>query len=252
MTARRIRRGRYWEYELDGAKPDAVTAVLEDGVPKPGLIDWAARTTAGYAVDHWDELVELPPSKRLAVLEKARWAEKRAAAARGTEVHRYAEALSAGETITVPDPMRGIVDACVAFLDEYDVETIALEFTVINRRYRYMGSADLLAKVAGEIWLLDWKTGAGGIFPETALQLAGYVHAETYLDGEDELELPSIDAAAAVWLRDDGYDVYPVDVSEETFRIWLYAQQIAKFRRAPRAAYVGEALPHPTTEEIRQ
>jgi len=40
--------------------------VLNAGFPKSALVNWAAATTAGFAVDHWDELTELTPSKRLA------------------------------------------------------------------------------------------------------------------------------------------------------------------------------------------
>ena len=43
--------------------------------------------------------------------------------------------------------------------------------------------------------------------------------------------MPTIDRAGAVWLRADGYDLHPVDISTETFRTFLYAQQVAHYTR---------------------
>jgi hypothetical protein len=113
-----------------------------------------------------------------------------------------------------------------------------------------MGTVDLLAYVdeRPELVLVDWKTGGTGIWPEVALQLAAYAHAETMLDGDGlERPMPTVDRALAVWLRADGYDVYPVDIGPATFRTFQYAQQVAAFTIATkdRAArrYIGNALP---------
>jgi hypothetical protein len=53
--------------------------------------------------------------------------------------------------------------------------------------------------------LIDLKTNRSGIFGETALQLAGYRHADTYLD-EDGNEQPmlEVDGCAAVHITADG------------------------------------------------
>ena len=75
MSPRLERRnyGRGHGYKIDGYKVPGVTTVLGESLPKPALIDWAARTTAAAAVDRWDELGALPPSQRLKALEGARW-----------------------------------------------------------------------------------------------------------------------------------------------------------------------------------
>jgi hypothetical protein len=119
---------------------------------------------------------------------------------------------------------------------------------VLSRQWRYAGTLDLLAHVGGETWLVDWKTGASGVWPETALQLAAYAHAETIVRNGKEQPLPPIVRAVAVWLRADGYDVHPVDVSDETFRAFLYAQQVARFRALPRSATIGDPLTAPGLE----
>src|SRR5690348_10872436 len=114
---RRINRGRGHFYEVDGRKADGVTTLIGDGIPKPALVNWAANTTAAYAVDHWDALDGMSPSQRLERLKKARYLDLDKAAKRGTEVHGIAEKLAHGEEVEVPDELAGHISSAVAFLD---------------------------------------------------------------------------------------------------------------------------------------
>lgn len=246
-ATRRTRRGGGWSYVVDGEAVTSVSTIVREGVPAPQFAEVAAKNVAGYAVDHWAELDVLSTSKRYAQLIAARWAERDAAAGRGTQIHKLAEQLVRGDEVEVPEGLVGHVDACVRFLDDYAVDELYVERAVIYRgtpATTYAGTFDLLACFDGkpDVWLLDWKTGASGIWPDHALQLAAYAHAQTLLDGETEIDLPRIDHAAAVWLRADGYDVVPVDISDATFRTFQYAQQLAAYRAAPREQYVGEML----------
>lgn len=245
---RRINRGRGHTYEIDGRKVDGVTTVLGDGIPKPALIDWAARTTAEYAVDHWDELAEETGTGRLRKLERARWDTTKTAAARGTTVHDLAMRLAAGEEVTVPEPLTGHVDAYQRFVDEWQPRELLVEVPVFHRTLHYAGTLDLVAELAdGWTWLLDWKTSGTGIFPESALQLAAYRNAEFYLDDAgEEQPMPPIDFAGCVWLRADGYDLKPVDAGDEAFLIFRYAQQVVRrFTREPRDRWVLDTVAPP-------
>jgi hypothetical protein len=247
---RRVNHGRGHRYLLDGAECDGVTTILRDGVPKAALVKWASRTTAGYALDHWAELSELGVSERLRRLEGAPWADRDSAAVRGTQVHALAQRLAHGETVDVPEPLVGHVDAYLAFVRDWAPRELLVEAVIGNRQRRYMGTLDLVAELPRlGTWIIDWKTTASGVYPESALQLAAYRFAEFYLgaDGQ-ELPLPAIDAAGVVWLRADGYDLIPVDAGPETFRRFLYAQQVAAFVRADRARFVGEAMLPPAQE----
>ncbi len=249
MTAptRRVNRGRGHSYFLDGEPCNGVTWVLNNGVPKPALIDWAARTTAGYALDHWEELAALGSAERLRTLERARWQTTSEAAVRGTDVHALAQRLAQGEEVDVPDPLVGHVDAYLRFVEEWAPTELLVEAIVANRQWRYMGTLDLIAQLAdGRVWLLDWKTGGKGIFRESALQLAAYRNAEVYVDADGaEQPLPNVDAVGAVWLRADGYDLIPVQADADSFRTFLYALQVARFCAAPPEDYIGEALAPP-------
>ena len=162
--ARRRNHGRGHSYEIDGRRVDGVTWVLSNGVPKPALIDWAARTVAGYAVDHWDELADetskqTPPR----ALERSRFDTSRAAMARGTDVHTIAMQLASGEEVDVPEAIAGYVDAYLRFVEEWKPAELLVEVPVFNRAAGYAGTLDLVADLAdGARWLLDWKTGDKG------------------------------------------------------------------------------------------
>ena len=83
------------------------------------------------------------------------------------------------------------------------------------------------------------------MFKDNALQLAAYRYAEFTIaaDGAEEL-LPLIERCFVVWLRADGYDVYPYEAGPEVFREFLYIQQTARAAENSRD-YKGDALVPP-------
>jgi hypothetical protein len=263
VTIRRRNHGKSHSYvDTDtGHKVRGVTTILGDGIPKKALIEWAAATTAEYAVDNWDDLAILAPSARLKTLTRARYAVTDEAANKGTQVHKLAERLVHGETVAVPDGLEGHVKAYVDFLDEFDVQPILVERTVWSRQHGYCGTFDLLASLLDpddpdggrKTWLLDIKTNRSGIFGETALQLAAYRYADCWIDEDDdgtEMEMPEVDLTGAVHVRADGYDLIPVDAGPEQHRTFLYAQQIAEFCATSREL-VGEPITSPNTSTWR-
>jgi len=244
---RRVDRGRGHRYLLDGEPCDGVTWVKDNGIAKPALIGWAANVTADYAVDNWADLAELKTSERLAVLKRARYADRDAAARRGTEVHKLASLLALGEEIDVPDELADHVASYLRFVDDWLPTELLVEVVVGNRQWRYMGTLDVVADLrGGERWLLDFKTNRGGPYQEDALQLAAYRYAEFYLDGEGvEQPMVEVDRAAIVWLHPEGYELIPVKADDATFTTFLYAKQVARFVESPREVYLGEALGRP-------
>lgn len=238
--------GRNHGYKIDGLKVPGVTTIT--GHFKSGaLVEYPGKQVANYAVDNWGTLGEMPPAARLTKLLGSRWADRDAAAGRGTQVHKIARRLHEGETeVPYPDDLAGHVESCVSFLDTLEPKIIAAELIIGNRAVRYCGTLDLIADLGpvpwdGEIipparWLLDLKTGRSGIWPETALQLCAYEHAEVFL-GEDGGERPmswlEVERCAAVWIRGDGWDLIPVDTGPDTwayfqYLAWLYHQEEAR------------------------
>lgn len=278
--------GNGHSYFLDGEKVPGVTTILGNGIPKPALVGWAARTVAEYVTDRltmrdlsrpgggedyvvdaaellealrrFNETSRYPEKWRVGelnrgtlakVLARVQYADRDAAANRGTEVHRLAEKLARGEELEVPEELTGHVDAYRRFLDDFDPTDAVLERVVVNRRWRYMGRLDSIMSIdhpdLGRT-LLDVKTSRSGPFEEVALQLAGYRYAETMLEDDGtEVPMEQVDACAVVWVRADGYDLIPFRADENAFRIFLYAKQVGEWLDRDHgggATVKGEAL----------
>lgn len=234
--------GRGHTYYIDGAKVDGVTTLISKGLPKPALVNWAARTAAEYAADHWDELSELPPSGRIEAIRNAHNESRDRAAVQGTRVHAIADRLAHGEEVAVPDELAGFVESAVRFLDEWDVRTLLTETSVISRRWSYGGTLDLVADLSGKRWLLDFKTNKSGPFGDTAFQLAAYRYADKWLDDDGKELTPfEVDECGVVWLRQDGYDLHPYHADQGVFRQFLYIAQCARAADDSRD-YRGDAL----------
>ena len=291
------RHGNGHSYYQDGEKVPGVTTIMGNGIPKNGLIGWAANSVADVVVNGLalvdghiiaDELVremlewnatrgqhavktgneKLPRLALAKILASVRYRDVDEAANRGTEVHSLAAQLAHGKEIDVPDVLDGHVRSYLKFLEEWDPTEALIERVVVNRRWRYMGKLDLIARFdgvwpAGTPWagqpigrgLVDLKTSRSGIFSETGLQLAGYRYAESMLDGVDgagqaiEIRMPQVDWCGAVWIRADGYDVYRLDVTEKTFRVFLYAKHVGEwldFKEGPAGTIKSDAIAPPT------
>lgn len=212
----------------DEIKVPNVTGILNNGIPKSGLSWWAAGQAAEYAVEHWDELGDVGTLEKIKRIQGAARAETSKAAGKGQEIHRLAERLLHGEPVDKPEGLEGYIESCVRFLDEYEIEPVLSECAVINRAVPYAGTLDLVGDMLGQRWLLDWKTGKS-VYAETALQLAAYSHAEFYLEEKREQPVAElgIERGAVVHLRADGFDVYPMDISQRTYSLFRYVAVVA-------------------------
>ena len=134
----------------------------------------------------------------------------------------------------MPEELAGHVDAYLKFLAEHDPDPIAVELVVASRSPRYCGTADLVAHMDGQVWLLELKTSRSGIWPESALQACAYSRAQTYtIAGGDGQEHPlselGIERCGSVWIRSDGYDLRPLDTGPA---VWAYFRHLAALHHA--------------------
>lgn len=246
---RLIRRnhGRGHSYQLDGEKVPGVTTVTGN-LPKRALVDWAGRVTAEYAVDHWQELAEQPPSARLNTLTRARYDTTSKAALRGTQIHTLGERVSHGLEVDAGEH-QAEVEAYARFLDRWDVDVLATETPCASTRWRYAGTADAWAvfgrgELAGARVLLDIKTGKG-VYDETALQLTAYRFCDLWQpNGPDsEEEQPPCDAVVVAHILPDTVRLLPVDADALQFRQFQYLLQTTQWLGA--GPYIGEAMLEP-------
>ena len=292
-------------YYLDGEWCPGVTTILSNGIPKSGLINWAAGVPADFVANTltvakdsqgrtrivaddmiaelrewqesrtggkkvpWSDATPLPRGAVRDALASLHYRDRDLAANRGTEVHNLAYQLAHGEEVEVPPEIAGHVQSYVRFLDEWNPLDALVERVVVNRRWRYMGKFDLLARFeqlpswiaerigkSEGVGLLDVKTSRSGIFAEVALQLEAYRRAESLLEGRDEIAMPAVDFVAAIHVRADGYDVYAFDIETErrptTFDVFLYAKQVGEWldwKEGPAATIKSPALRIPQPQE---
>jgi len=228
-------------YYIDDVKVDGVTGIL-NALPK-NLTQWAADSAANEAVDHWDELTELPLTKRLDRLRYAHREKRDTAALRGQEIHSLGEKLYGGLPIEAPPEHKGAVEAYARFLDAWDIHPIAAETPLVNLEYRYGGTADLWAHIGRRDnvrALIDLKTG-NNVYESTVLQLTAYRHATLWqsagLGAEkktreaSEEPLPAVEETWVAHILPDAVRFRPVNTAGQ-FRAFLYVQQVHKWLNA--------------------
>lgn len=223
----------------------SVTTLL-GALSKPALVNWAAKEVAEYAIEHLPEITALAAADKpgaIRALKGSPWQKRDEAADLGTYVHNQIEAHILGQT---PPPPPGLVAQRVAhftqWLDDYRPEFEASEATVYNRNCRYAGTLDMIAVVGGQRYIIDVKTTKSGVYPEHALQLAAYAHAE-FIGAPDgsEVPMPSIDAGAVLWINPRGYEFTRVRIDTDVFSYFLSIAGAWEFQNTVgRSAILGQ------------
>lgn len=262
------KKGRY--YQRDGERFISVTNVIDTCVNKPALVGWAARTVAEEAVDLLARpetalpllrMARTAPDDAIKLLKGAPYAAKDAAAELGSAVHGLAEAHSLGQQLRdMSDDEQRMVDNYLAFLDDFHPTFEATEATVANRTHGYAGTLDALLRfptdvpeVGGRLCVVDYKTGKTGPYPEWALQLAAYAHAEhLWLPDGAEIPMPRIDGACVLRIRPDGYALHAMQADDEVFAVFAQAAcALARALHDDAESWVGERItPTADTAEV--
>lgn len=242
-------KGRATHYYLDAndKKVPGVTTILDKGVPTSwALKQWRGKVIAEYAIDHWDELGQLPVTERLNTLLEVPNVATDLAKGRGTDVHRLADALVRGLEVIVPPELAAHVDAYVKFLDRYEPTALHVESTVVNYRYGYAGTIDGILRIGGGEYLCDIKTGRSGIYSETGLQLAAYRFAShIVLPDGSETAMPDVDGCLALHVTATGCQVYPLKADGWMFERFLRIYRASQWSTDEYRGVVRPALDGP-------
>jgi hypothetical protein len=207
-------------YKLDGRPVKSVTTLLQV-LAKPQLVAWAANESADYAIDHWEHLAEQTPSERRTLIAGAHRRRRDKAAARGTQIHEWAEALTAGEAVDIPAEHIQTVGAFARWWEGAGFTKVWSEAAVYCEEdpdlgmVAYAGRFDMLAEhPRWGVTLLDWKTGKG-VYSEFAVQLAAYAGAEMIQVPEGEAlvdrAMPAVHTLAVVHIQPDGPTLHTLD-----------------------------------------
>lgn len=234
-------------YRIDGNEVPSVTTIL-NALPK-NLSQWAADAAANTAVERWDELGQLPLTKRLDVIRYAHRDVVNAAALRGTEIHDYGDKLVRGETVEIPQEYLGAAQAWARHIDLWQIEPIATEAAVANLTHGFAGRGDLWGTVGardGARAYIDLKTGKN-LYESVVLQCAGYDGAEVWQPDGPESEEPyePVELMYVAHILPDAVRMVPVrgvaDVGRTgvaEFRMFLYVKQVHHWLK--RHGYKGE------------
>jgi len=233
-------------YTMDGKKVVGVTTILGKGIPKPALAPWAAKSVAEYVADHADDLEALRRGGRepmIGFLKGVPWQVRDEAAIRGTEVHALAEKLVHGEAVEVPEHLVGHVEGYAKLIDDFGIEPILTEVSVGHKPEWYAGRLDIVAKMRGEVWLLDNKTSKG-VYGETGLQCAAYAKCEFYVNDNEwdvEISMPQIDRIGVIHVTSDGSTIHDLGDIAANFKVFQHVKYLAN-KTDYIKGLVGEAM----------
>lgn len=171
-----------------------------------------------------------------------------------------------------------MLDQWERFVEEYAPTFECAEVAVFAPSYGYAGTLDAIVTLDGRRVVLDYKTSRDtydskgklrGPYPEVALQLAAYRHAEVaavwrarrfeqfrrryYLLSPAERELavpvPDVDGGVAVYVTPETYAVHPVRCDAPVFETFLHVVEAARWQFQTGRHAVGAPMipPYPRT-----
>ena len=276
---------------LDGQKPAddderhwSVTTIL-GCLKAEGLLYWTAEEAAKAAVNSAASLQSrIEEEGREAVIKWLRDARfrrakgERTAAELGTEVHAACEAYAlTGQRPDVDAEVQPFLDQFDRWAQEFQPVYQAAEVTVYSPSYGYAGTCDAFLTVGGVRCIVDYKSSRKSFdnrgnpttpYPEVALQLAAYRHAELaavwrprrmeqyrrryYLLGQAEREMavpvPEVDTGLVIHITPDHCDAYPVECGPDIFEAFLFVQEAARWSFQTSKTVIGRPL-EPAKEE---
>ena len=225
-TVRRMG-SRFYVHPLTKDKVPSVTSI-GGMLPKRNLMYARGKAVADEAVNSIGTVVDLVtggnPSGAVDFLERAPARKWGAAAQLGTDIHGLVEKTNRGEDVGPQHPdHQAFLDQYAKFLDAWQPEFLEVEATLWNHTLGYAGTCDGLCRLDGEIVVWDLKTGASGVWPETALQMCGYANAEVIVDPDGtERPMPEIEGAVVLHLRPENFEVIPVRLGSDVFGVFRH------------------------------
>jgi len=262
----------------------SVTTLVKIGMgTSDGLVSWAVRTTAAYALDNSAEINGLAAKDRAAamdVLTRARYRSSGKAAARGSDLHAAAEKMALGVSPEVADEIVPYAEQYRNFLNDHRPEFLLAEAPCYSPSRFYAGTLDGIIVLHGKPVVFDIKTcdfpigakneetgreKARPPYPETALQLAAYRRAELvgilseqrYAGGKryylynpdaDHKPMPETEGAVCVVISPFDYQVVPVRTDDSVFKAFLAARECARFQVETSKTVFGPPIGSPNPE----
>lgn len=246
----------------------SVTA-LTSLLPLPWMEAYASKHAAECAFNEIDVYRELPTKdERIKYVKGASRRYSRAAADRGTAIHSAVETFNlqtpeVRATMKWPLPVAASMRQYEHFVETVKPRVEAAECKVYHWGARgydparpcfYAGTTDLICEIDGRLAILDVKTGKS-VHEDAALQINAYAYADFLIADpnhpdaiqvtpargrrwyewrgkpEDEIPMPDIQAGYVLHLRDDGWALHEVPISDELYEMFLSLFSVERWER---------------------
>lgn len=249
----------------------SVTSIT-DAVPKPWLQYWGQKIVAQCAIDNIDGLPQLlKVNGRKGVEDFLKNAPRRStadAAQMGSTAHALFEQLAVEGECTIEEEdeekagyLEGYADQFIDFMETVDPVFLHTEETVWSETHGYAGSFDAVVELhdlPSEILeqlglsprrkkpvtaMLDYKTSKSGVYPETALQVSGYMNADFIMHGDGKKsKIPKCDIGLVLNVRPDYWRLFPLAASPEIFDVFLALMQVKQWEKIKKGALGKQPL----------
>lgn len=236
-----------------------VTSILNSR-NKAGLVKAKTGGVAKYAAAHRKALAEMTQAGAIALLKSQDEVFPDWVVARefGTATHQVVENIVNGRALdeglehvegTKSYPVDNTFTTWVpkhwdSFTKTHRVNVIDVEQTVFNHSLGYAGSYDQVVKIDGITTILDVKSNANGPHADVALQCSLYAHAEVIMDMATGSERPmhDIEQAAVLWMRPEGFALYPLQFDEEVWKTAYALLLVHRFSKVGENEAIGERI----------
>ena len=178
----------YLDHLPEGTGYPSVTTIVKI-LAKPELIYWIKKETAQEAIRTLDL------QKAIAYTDGI----MRKAGDEGTIAHELIENYFRGNKYDIaskPEKVQQYLLAFEEFLKTHKPKPIEVEIVVFSDTHKYAGKVDGLFEIAGETWLIDWKS-SNRIYKDARIQIVAYKKALEEMGRK-------VDKMAIVQLKNNG------------------------------------------------
>lgn len=250
--------GRVYTHPVTGEEFRSVTTIL-GAANKPALNNWIVKQVANYALDNLDMLVKMVGEDRreaaFELLKASRYASSKEAADIGDRAHKIIEELALGNDPEIPNDGVYVRKMWDELNEEFDIEVVYAEATLINRTIGYAGSADLMVLIrrkglnpeTGVVYpwkraIVDAKSGKS-IYDSVALQLVAYAKAEQILlPSGEEISMPAIQETYALHVRPRSWALIPMKYDLATWNAFQAHVGVDRWIAKDARTAVGRAI----------
>ena len=237
----------YKHPNIKGLNAPSVTSIV-GMLPAPYLPKWNSKVTAEAAVNNIGDINHMityeSKTKAIEWLKASAERELHKAADTGTRVHEAVEQIILDPGYKYDDDLIPYIDGFHKFVEKFEPEWIHVEKSVFSVTHVYAGSFDAICKINNKNILLDFKTTRSGISAKVALQLAAYKNADVMFDGDKEIEIPRIDAGAALLLRPDKWSYQPLRIDDDIFATFLALRRTFEWESRQSKTAMLAPIPH--------